>query len=534
MDDVSNCTVCLEKFDADALSPTLLVCGHTLCRRCVRDLHQRGRRVSIRCPICRKVTIASPTDLPVNFSFLALLEKVQNESEPKRKVAKWCLDCKVLAGTSCQEEHTICPLRKEQLRQLEDEREILEAAVKSTKVLECILRENVEIIPSVLHNLRYAVTKAQQDTAEALKLFKSSKDATGTEWERVRGTVQQASLRCIQSREFDKQSVDFVQGARRCEVTVIGEHGRTWRGTFTLEDDLEESSDLRLVLAMVSTMQRARLLVPVEETQGDEVVKPSIVSATQTSDSESSGSESSDAEGSDTESEEEQKEETEGSSAAGVEDGEFVPLHGQAKETQYGRAGDDDARGLFTPLDPPLTYLKVWHSHCYTSDLLKILRCHGSTLEQLTLCNVLTGVLDPVFAMPRLRTLKLKGWKGSATCLTRLRPPSNVLRLNQLTVTGFWIGPEGIAAILRVVGVARHLVLEWSVNNPASHLAAVFQDWARRAASSSPRSIKLERDSEGCRSLERCEAQCAAIRQIAPGVDVWCEVHDPNHVLTNV
>jgi len=43
------CSVCLERFPEPHRTPTLLNCGHTLCRHCVSRLHQRGRK----CPLCK-------------------------------------------------------------------------------------------------------------------------------------------------------------------------------------------------------------------------------------------------------------------------------------------------------------------------------------------------------------------------------------------------------------------------------------------------------------------------------------------------
>lgn len=513
MERVTSCTVCLDRFNGEAQLPTVLLCGHTLCRQCVSNLYERSWNLQITCPICRQVTRSAPADLPVNFSILALLENVQRDTEPKKHVAKWCLDCKKVADPTCCEEHTICPLRKERARQMGDAKPILEAAVECQRSLEWLLESHMEAFEDQLSLTLHSVRDCRSDTEEALHLLETSPDATDADWERAAATVEQARRRCILSQDVDRQSVNFIQSASRCEVTVDGDNGRTWRGTCNLKGSSPDANSMIAGLAFVSAMQRAGMLALVAG-KDDEAVDPTAGSC-QESQAET----------------EEQEQEQSPEHLVHLDDSEFVPLPGgQHVQTDYGHG--EDARSLIAPLDPPMTSLTVWHTHCYPLHVERILSCHGPTLEQLHLCDVTTEVLAPIFSMKRLRTLELRGAKSPLQDFLSYRSPTNnALRLNTLTVTGFWWDVhEGVPAIVGIFGGAQHLVLEIPVSQPVNRLAGALRVCLERSACS-PRSIKIVRGADGCLRHERCQAQCMAMRRAVLGhVHVWCEVHEPSHI----
>ncbi|KAH7711227.1 Protein TAM-1 [Aphelenchoides avenae] len=78
------CPVCLDVFD----EPKLLICGHTVCQKCVDKIvaaqqtaaHARqGRDGScIKCPECTKETEIPPDGLPTNYRLVDLVCRAQN------------------------------------------------------------------------------------------------------------------------------------------------------------------------------------------------------------------------------------------------------------------------------------------------------------------------------------------------------------------------------------------------------------------------------------------------------------------------
>ncbi|TMS37809.1 hypothetical protein L596_004667 [Steinernema carpocapsae] len=84
-DDVVNCEICLEPFDALEKRPKLLPCGHNFCKNCLFSLccHQQYYLLeSVACPTCREefsTTIAM--EAPVNYDLCKMLESVQKGKE---------------------------------------------------------------------------------------------------------------------------------------------------------------------------------------------------------------------------------------------------------------------------------------------------------------------------------------------------------------------------------------------------------------------------------------------------------------------
>lgn len=64
------CQFCGLKYNVGERIPRVLVhCGHTLCTKCISELHHRDR---VRCPICRKLVkqLESAERLPLNINIL--------------------------------------------------------------------------------------------------------------------------------------------------------------------------------------------------------------------------------------------------------------------------------------------------------------------------------------------------------------------------------------------------------------------------------------------------------------------------------
>ncbi|XP_041652013.1 tripartite motif-containing protein 59 [Cheilinus undulatus] len=84
------CSVCYSLFS----DPRVLPCSHTFCKNCLDNLLQvstnysiwRPLRLPLKCPNCRSVVELPPAGieaLPTNVCLRAIIEKYQNESEPR-------------------------------------------------------------------------------------------------------------------------------------------------------------------------------------------------------------------------------------------------------------------------------------------------------------------------------------------------------------------------------------------------------------------------------------------------------------------
>ena len=83
------CIVCLSAFE----DPTLLQCGHTFCRRCLREWSERGpnRPNELICPECRKITrlnVSGIGGLPQNVEINRFLYSAKHERDEFTKVLR--------------------------------------------------------------------------------------------------------------------------------------------------------------------------------------------------------------------------------------------------------------------------------------------------------------------------------------------------------------------------------------------------------------------------------------------------------------
>ncbi|XP_034240839.1 uncharacterized protein LOC117645053 [Thrips palmi] len=491
MEKVTSCTVCLERFSGLLRIPKVLSCGHSLCYGCAQSLNgfRRRSRSKIPCPLCRKVTELYPSDLPVNYAILSLLEEVQL-SEPK-----WCSDCKKVADSTCETHHFTCLWRREQERQFEDVKQYLETAAASQHSLERMLSESFGKLSDVISFLMDEVEASRKDTGDALSLMDSVLGVAGPRWDRARASIEQARLRSELREAFDQQTMSLMHSARKCEVTVYAEHGRSWRGAFDLEQ-CSSSGASAVVLAVIAAMQRARLLNLAEEV----AELPNEGSMAVSRDVPDVGPDA----------------EEVLQNAAGPGDGELVPFpKGQEIDFENIRPG---VLFMFVRHQPesPVTSISSLSCKEFLPDVVEILRCHGPTLEGLSLHDVVEDVLVPVLTMPRLKRLELKGWLGQKEDLFSHRLLST-LQLECLEVSGDGCEPPVVEAILRIIGGAQELALQWPVDSTRS-LADVIKELSADAAW--PVSIKLLR--KGSCERRVCNQQSATYKAALPDSAVHC------------
>ncbi len=62
-----SCPVCFNEFDENVRRPISLGCGHTVCKMCLRQLHQK------QCPFDQTEIVRDIEELPANYALLQLV-----------------------------------------------------------------------------------------------------------------------------------------------------------------------------------------------------------------------------------------------------------------------------------------------------------------------------------------------------------------------------------------------------------------------------------------------------------------------------
>ena len=77
IENLLKCGICGSNLSSCGNPPRILHCGHSLCTRCVKKLHDSGSRNAIVCPYCRLPTVASDVKQVVtNYFVTDILETV--------------------------------------------------------------------------------------------------------------------------------------------------------------------------------------------------------------------------------------------------------------------------------------------------------------------------------------------------------------------------------------------------------------------------------------------------------------------------
>lgn len=88
------CPICLEDFDLEKFIPLVLVCGHTLCKNCLKSMLTRS---SIECPQDRRRDMRQFEDIPQNYLLTDLItqRRIRNshrcKTHPRKNSHFYCL-----------------------------------------------------------------------------------------------------------------------------------------------------------------------------------------------------------------------------------------------------------------------------------------------------------------------------------------------------------------------------------------------------------------------------------------------------------
>lgn len=79
MEGILECPVCVDQFDRTNRLPLVLLCGHTLCKRCATNLIQNSGRII--CPLDRKLDNRPLLQISHSFHILELIERISDMSQ---------------------------------------------------------------------------------------------------------------------------------------------------------------------------------------------------------------------------------------------------------------------------------------------------------------------------------------------------------------------------------------------------------------------------------------------------------------------
>ena len=78
-EDDFSCNICYKPYDCEVRTPRVLICGHTYCQSCLRQILNVSSNCT--CPNCRKSIVAtSVVDITINHFLLSLVAKKENQS----------------------------------------------------------------------------------------------------------------------------------------------------------------------------------------------------------------------------------------------------------------------------------------------------------------------------------------------------------------------------------------------------------------------------------------------------------------------
>ena len=91
MENIVECSICLEKYNKKDKLPRILSCGHTFCTSCIQKIKSKNSNENnIKCPIDLKIGFETNNieEIPINRIVVDLLdlnidEKINNENNPK-------------------------------------------------------------------------------------------------------------------------------------------------------------------------------------------------------------------------------------------------------------------------------------------------------------------------------------------------------------------------------------------------------------------------------------------------------------------
>lgn len=66
------CPVCQENYDRGEHQPLVLLCGHSLCKLCAREIKTRNDTIS--CPIDRQIDRRPLNEISISYHILELIE----------------------------------------------------------------------------------------------------------------------------------------------------------------------------------------------------------------------------------------------------------------------------------------------------------------------------------------------------------------------------------------------------------------------------------------------------------------------------
>ena len=94
MENIVDCSICLEKYNNKEKLPRILACGHTFCTSCLQKIKEKNNaEKQIKCPLDSKIGFETDKieDIPINRVVVDLIElnideKLNNENNQKNNI----------------------------------------------------------------------------------------------------------------------------------------------------------------------------------------------------------------------------------------------------------------------------------------------------------------------------------------------------------------------------------------------------------------------------------------------------------------
>lgn len=71
------CSICLENYDLNIRAPRMLICQHSLCSKCLKDIFEMNK--AVECPICRHKITNSLDEVPKNRYIIQYIESLAQQ-----------------------------------------------------------------------------------------------------------------------------------------------------------------------------------------------------------------------------------------------------------------------------------------------------------------------------------------------------------------------------------------------------------------------------------------------------------------------
>ncbi|OMJ66646.1 hypothetical protein SteCoe_36446 [Stentor coeruleus] len=179
------CPICSEVFNKNLRVPLVLLCGHTVCKKCVNDLFSIKK--TIICPLDRKTDSRQISQISFSYTILELIDKVTLMTS-KIKILSLPPEQRILAMKSCIQE---------KIEKISEQTNKIQEKVKECITMKNTVLDKIDLAFRELYlklNIRQRELKSEvEEQIESIqskfisceKILNSMKEATENELENI-------------------------------------------------------------------------------------------------------------------------------------------------------------------------------------------------------------------------------------------------------------------------------------------------------------------------------------------------------------